>query len=205
MNNFFVFCFDMTNKLTGTTYTRTIVLVSAILAALTGLNGGAIINPAIINANAQVPGMMPQQSSTDEQDTVTIQRTGVSSTDPLPGHSAHQLVMALPPRSDGKVWIGTVTWTASKPVEVVVLQGYNSSVTADAAHGQPLTAPFGNGAVAISLVKTNSGTPIASGSLPFAGNALAFHTLSGAKFTVTYTVAASAREVSSSLPSQAAS
>jgi hypothetical protein len=174
------------------------------ISAMAGLI--AISIPALaINANAQVPGMIPQQSSTDEQDTVTIQKTGVSSTDPLPGHSAHQLVMALPPRSDGKVWVGTVTWTASKPVEVVVLQGYNSSVTADTAHGQPLTAPFGNGAVAISLVKTNSGTPIASGSLPFAGNALAFHTLSGAKFIVTYTVAATARELSSSSPSQTTS
>jgi hypothetical protein len=176
-----------------------IALVSAVLmtsAALTGL-GVTITNPAI-NANAQVPGVIPQQSGTDEQDTVTIQKTGVSSSDPLPGHSAHQLVMALPPRSDGKIWVGTVTWTASKPVELVVLQGYNSSVTADPAHGQPLTAPFGKGQVAISLVKTSSGTPIASGSFPFAGNALAFHTLSGAKFTVTYTVSATARELSSS-------
>ena len=182
--------------------TSTVALVSAIIIASAALMGlGVIITNPAINANAQVPGVIPQQSSTDEQDTVTIQKTGVSSTDPLPGHSAHQLVMALPPRSDGKVWVGTVTWTASKPVEVVVLQGYNSSVTADTAHGQPLTAPFGNGAVAISLVKTNSGTPIASGSLPFAGNALAFHTLSGAKFTVTYTVAATARELSSSIPS----
>ena len=178
--------------------------IAIAIAAIASLM--AISVPALaINANAQVPGVIPQQSSIDEQDTVTIQKTGVSSTDPLPGHSAHQLVMALPPRSDGKVWVGTVTWTASKPVEVVVLQGYNSSVTADAAHGQPLTAPFGNGAVAISLIKTNSGTPIASGSFPFAGNAVAFHTLSGAKFTVTYTVSATAREVSSSLPSQAAS
>ena len=186
--------------------TPTVALVSAIIIASAALMGlGVIITNPAINANAQVPGVIPQQSSTDEQDTVTIQKTGVSSTDPLPGHSAHQLVMALPPRSDGKVWVGTVTWTASKPVEVVVLQGYNSSVTADAAHGQPLTAPFGNGAVAISLIKTNSGTPIASGSFPFAGNAVAFHTLSGAKFTVTYTVSATAREVSSSLPSQAAS
>ncbi|MFL6473313.1 MAG: hypothetical protein ACJ71H_21000, partial [Nitrososphaeraceae archaeon] len=181
--------------------TTAIALVSAIVivAALMGL-GVVIINPTI-NANAQVPGVIPQQSSTDEQDTVTIQKTGVSSSDPLPGHSAHQLVMALPPRDDGKVWVGTVTWTASKPVEVVVLQGYNSSVTADAAHGQPLTAPFGKGAVAISLIKTPSGTPIASGSMPFAGNALAFHTLSGNKFTVTYTVAATATQLSSSIPS----
>jgi hypothetical protein len=174
--------------------------IAIAIAAMAGLM--VISIPALaINANAQVPGVIPQQSNTDEQDTVTIQKTGVSSPDPLPGHSTHQLVMALPPRTDGKVWVGTVTWTASKPVEVVVLEGYNPSVTADAAHGQPLTAPFGNGAVAISLIKTSSGTPIASGSMPFAGNALAFHTLNGNKFTVTYTVAATARELSSSIPS----
>ena len=63
--------------------------------------------------------------------------------DPLPGHSTHQLVMALPPRGDGKVWVGPVSWTASKPVEIVVLHGYNSSVTADTAHGQPLIATLG--------------------------------------------------------------
>ncbi|HJT47953.1 MAG TPA: hypothetical protein VJ729_07195 [Nitrososphaeraceae archaeon] len=166
------------------------ITIAAIIAVASFLGLGAVVvNPSIINANAQ-----QDQSS----DTVTIQKTGVSSTDPLPGHSAHQLVMALPPRSDGKVWVGTVTWTASKPVEVVVLHGYNSSITADAAHGQPLTAPFGNGQVAISLVKTSSGTPIASGSMLFAGNALAFHTLSGDKFTVTYTVSATPRDLSSS-------
>jgi hypothetical protein len=126
---------------------------------------------------------------------ITIQKTGVSDTDPLPGHSAHQLVMAIPPRSDGKVWVGTVTWTASKPVEVVALHGYNSSVTADAAHGQPLTAPFGKGSVAISLVKTPSGTPVASGSMPFVGNAIAFHTLNGDKFVVTYSADATAKDL----------
>jgi hypothetical protein len=103
--------------------------------------------------------------------------------------------MALPPRTDGKVWVGTMTWTASKPVEVLVFQGYNSSVTADADHGQPLIAPLDHGQVAISLVKTDSRTPIASGSYPFAGNGLAFHTLNGTKFTVTYTVDATAKKL----------
>jgi len=175
----------------------TLALVSAIIAAAALGGLGGVIYPTTINANAQ-----DQSAATPTSDTVTLQKTGVSDTDPLPGHSGHQLVMALAPRSDGKVWVGTVTWTASKPVEVVVLQNYNSSVTgADAAHGQPLTAPFGNGAVAISLIKTPSGTPIASGTMPFAGNALAFHTLSGDKFTVTYTVDATAKQASSSLPS----
>jgi len=185
-----------------------ITLASAIIAAA-ALGGLGVITTTTVNA--QVPGMTTSQENTTTaqqqstpatptSDTVTLQKTGVSSPDPLPGHSAHQLVMALPPRSDGKVWVGTVTWTASKPVEVVVLHGYNSSVTADAAHGQPLTAPFGNGAVAISLIKTPSGTPVASGAMPFAGNALAFHTLSGDKFTVTYTVDATAKQASSSSP-----
>src|ERR687884_1453032 len=178
---------------------KSIASISAIVLASAALMGlGVIITNPTINANAQVPGVVPQQSNTDEQDTVTIQKTGVSSPDPLPGHSSHQLVMALPTQDDGKVWVGTVTWTASKPVEVVVLHGYNSSVTADAAYGQPLTAPFGNGAVAISLVKTASGTPVASGSMPFVGNAVAFHTLNGDKFTVTYTVDATAKELTSS-------
>ena len=137
----------------------------------------------------------PAASAANTTGNVTIQKTGVSNTDPLPGHSAHQLVMALPPRSDGKVWVGTVTWTASKPVEVVVLHMYNSNVTADSAHGQPLTAPFGKGSVAISLVKTPSGTPVASGSMPFVGNAIAFHTLNGDKFVVTYSADATAKDL----------
>ena len=137
----------------------------------------------------------PAASAANMSGPITIQKTGVSDTDPLPGHSAHQLVMAIPPRSDGKVWVGTVTWTASKPVEVVVLHGYNSNVTADAAHGQPLTAPFGKGSVAISLVKTPSGTPVASGSMPFVGNAIAFHTLNGDKFVVTYSADATAKDM----------
>jgi hypothetical protein len=137
----------------------------------------------------------PAASAANTTGSVTIQKTGVSAPDQLPGHSAHQLVMALPPRGDGKVWVGTVTWTASKPVEVVVLHMYNPSVTADTAHSQPLIAPFGKGSVAISLVKTPSGTPVASGSIPFAGNALAFHTLNGDKFVVTYTADATPKRL----------
>jgi hypothetical protein len=165
---------------------------------------------AAITANAQIPGVTPQQSSTEEQssqehqtsgggqtDTVTIQKTAESTTDPFPGHSAHQLVMALPPRDDGKVWVGTVTWTASKQVEVFILHGYNSTLKPDSSHGIVLTAPMGQGKeVAISIIKTSSGTPIYSGSLRFVGNAVAFHTLSGARFTVTYSLDAVAKPLS---------
>jgi hypothetical protein len=60
-----------------------------------------------------------------------------------------------------------------------------------------LNAPFGNGKVAISLMKQFTDTPINAGSFEFAGNTLAFHTLDGKPFTVTYTVDA---EVKSPTP-----
>jgi hypothetical protein len=59
--------------------------------------------------------------------------------------------------------------------------------------GEPLTAPFGGGGgVAITLV---SGTPVNSGSMNFAGNALAFHTLNGDPFIVIYIVNAASEEL----------
>jgi hypothetical protein len=56
-----------------------------------------------------------------------------------------------------------------------------------------LNAPFGDGKVAISLMRKFTDSPINAGSLPFAGTALAFHTLDGTPFTVTYAVDAEAK------------
>jgi hypothetical protein len=52
----------------------------------------------------------------------------------------------------------------------------------------PLNAPFGKGKVAIYLMKQLTESPFNAGSLVFAGNALAFHTLDGKPFIVTYTI-----------------
>ena len=41
--------------------------------------------------------------------------------DPLPGHETHQIVIALPLGDDGKMYSVQVTYSASKPVQVVVL------------------------------------------------------------------------------------
>jgi hypothetical protein len=51
-----------------------------------------------------------------------------------------------------------------------------------------LNAPFGDGKVAISLMKKYTDFPVSAGSLPFAGSALAFHNLAGKPFTITYTI-----------------
>ena len=143
---------------------------------------------------------MENQAFAQQQDqaiSFTVQNTSMSAQDPLPGHEAHQAVIAAPPREDGKIYSGVATFTASQPVEVVVLHGYTPSQASDQARGEPLNAPFANGKVAISLMKQFTDTPINAGSFEFAGNALAFHTLDGKPFTVTYTVDA---EVKSPTP-----
>ena len=47
---------------------------------------------------------------------------------------------------------------------------------------------MGEGTVAISLLTPQYNSPINAASLPFAGNALALHTLNGDPFAATYTV-----------------
>jgi hypothetical protein len=165
-----------------------ILATAVVVTIFVGLFFG---NTNFMVSSASAASSNPLQSSLH----VTIQNTTISSQDPLPGHQGHQLAMVLPPRSDGKLWVGTVTWTASKPVELVILHGYNN-VSANAAHGVPLIAIPPSGAVAITLIKPDQfmppGNPVPSGTAPFVGSAVAFHTLSGAKFTVTYSVDATA-------------
>lgn len=153
----------------------------------------AIAAAIIFGAVAASPH--PKAMAQEDQDTMTVveQKTAQSAPDPLPGHSMHQAVLVLPPREDGAIYDGDITWTASKNVEVVVLHAYNDTGI-DKAHGEPLTAPFGDGKVAITLYKIPSNSPIASGSTHFTGSALAFHTLSGQEFTVTYSVKATVNE-----------
>jgi hypothetical protein len=126
-----------------------------------------------------------------------IQHGTVTSTaDPLPGHEMHQAAMILPPKPDGSEYTGTLTYTASRPVEVVVLQFQNLNTTeqtilntTSGTRGALLTAPLNNQTVAITLITPDYGkTPIPSASIPFTGNALLLHTLSGEPFAATYSV-----------------
>jgi hypothetical protein len=154
---------------------------------------------AVISALIAAIGLPATSAISATLSTVTLQGTAISTVDTLPGHEHHQAVVVLPARTDGKIWIGTISWTASKPVEVRLLYDYNSTVTPDAIHGKPATAPFGTGEAAISLIKPfNSGTQAASfnsGSLTFAAKQVAFHTIDGTPFTVTYAVDAVAKYV----------
>ena len=156
--------------------TKTIVLLVIAVASVTG----TLVTFFISDQTAEAANMSRK---------FTAQTTAMSDVDPVPGHSAHQLVVVIPPRDDGMIWKGIVTWTSSVPVDVVVLHEYNPSMEIDE-RGPPLIAPspFTDGEIAITLVHPDSGSIVPSGSLSFAGSALAFHTIDGTPFTVTYTV-----------------
>ena len=185
----------------------TTVLVLALVAAATQI--------PTVTTNAQITtgeeGAAQQQIGGAAQNetemtsmtatTFTAQETAISTVDSLPGHEMHQAVIVLPQRSDGMVWVGTLSWSSSKPVEVRLLQDYDESVTPDEAHGKPVTAPFAQGESAISLLlQTNGAGTVPSynaGSMNFAASQVAFHTLGGVPFTVTYTVDAEAKSLTS--------
>lgn len=136
---------------------------------------------------------------------ITIQNTSMSIPAPVrhPGQPSHEVVFALPLRTDGKIWSGTVTFTASKPIEVEVLHTYAPIENPDLTHAEPYHAVLpGNKSIAITHLRhlvdvpiEINGTGISSGTLNFAGNALVFHKTSGEPFTVTYTIDAVAKEL----------
>ena len=130
----------------------------------------------------------PDAATVTVGDSFAQQGTVTSTQDPLPGHEAHQLALILPPRDDGAIYQGTFTYTASKPVEVVILENFSNESAVNPAYGSIATAPLGEGTVAISLLTPQYNSPINAASLPFAGNALALHTLNGDPFAATYTV-----------------
>jgi hypothetical protein len=137
---------------------------------------------------AEAAQAKPDAATVTVGDSFAQQGTVTSTQDPLPGHEAHQLALILPPRDDGAIYQGTFTYTASKPVEVVILENFSNESSVDPAYGSIATAPLGEGTVAISLLTPEYNSPINAASIPFAGNALALHTLNGDPFAATYTV-----------------
>jgi hypothetical protein len=176
--------------------TKILSTVSIIGAALLlGALAAATTTTTILTTSNQVFAQQENQTGV-QGDLLVIQNTSASKQDPVPGHEMHQLVLVAPPRQDGKIWSGVVTFTASKAVDVVVLHPYNKPRTVNQTVGEPLNAPnpFAPGKnIAITLMTKQTDRPIFSGSLPFAGTALAFHTTNGEPFVVTYTVVAEAK------------
>jgi len=108
--------------------------------------------------------------------------------DPGIGHEAHQIAILLPPK-EGVFYSGRMSYSASAPVEVVVLH--------DIMPGETPAKTYtidGEKKWALSLIFLGGEKMgAAAGSISFAGAALALHTLDGTKFTSTVTLNAQAK------------
>jgi hypothetical protein len=159
----------------------------------------------IIITNNQLPLQQPQRviaQGQQEQSAVgkkIVEQGMVSSdVDPLAGHEGHQAAVILPPRNDSAVYSGTLTFTASKPVQVAVINMYNID-NATAAQipdkfGQLLNAPAPwNTSVTVTPLMMNVeylDSPTMSKTVPFVGNLVALHTMNGEPFIANYAVVA---------------
>jgi hypothetical protein len=106
-------------------------------------------------------------------------QTITSSQDPGQGHQNHQLALILSP-NEGTLYDGSMTFTSSKPVQIVVLHEINSKQV----KGQPTWTVDGNSVYGLSLIDLEE----KSGSFEFTGAALALHSSDSKEFTVTVSV-----------------
>jgi plastocyanin len=185
------------------------LLVSAltifvIMALTTGTASMVLFDNSLI-ANAQSPqGTTSQpvtQQQQEEEETIIRQGTVTSSQDPLLGHEEHQMATILPFRQDGAIYEGILTYTATEPVEVVILniqilneteQQVLNATEDDGEFGTLLTSQLDNQtSLAISYITPEYGdSPAPSASIPIAGNAVWLHTLSGEPFAATFAASA---------------
>ena len=106
-------------------------------------------------------------------------QTITSSQDPGKGHENHQLALILSP-NEGTLYDGSMTFTSSVPVQLVVLHEINSQE----AKGQPTWTVDGNTMYGLSLIDLQE----KSGSFEFPGAALALHSTNSEEFTATVSV-----------------
>jgi hypothetical protein len=106
-------------------------------------------------------------------------QTITSTQDPGIGHESHQLAMILSP-NPGTIYDGSMTFTSSEPVQIVVLHEINEID----AKGQPTWSIDGKTIYGLSLIDTQK----KSDSFEFTGAALALHSPNSKEFTTTVSV-----------------
>jgi hypothetical protein len=158
----------------------TIVLFSSLL--MTSATHTASATASSVNATGAQPQKIVQQGIV------------TSSTDPLPGHEAHQSAVILRLRNDNSVYDGTLTFTASKPVEVQILHRSLNSTTPTIPEGfgtlNVLPLPGNEGSVTISNIIPEYPEGAFVATVPFSGNAISLHNINGEPFVASYSVAA---------------
>src|SRR5918992_4728528 len=178
----------------------TVVIILALtMAAVSSI--ALLDNLVFVNAQPSPPNTtQPLTPQDEDEDAIVRQGTVTSEQDPLPGHEEHQMASILPLRQDGSIYTGVLTFTATEPVEVVVLnmQTLNETEqailngTEDGELGTLITSQIDNQtSIALNIITPPYGdTPVPSASIPFAGNALWLHSLEGTPFAASYAVSA---------------
>ena len=110
---------------------------------------------------------------------IQFTQTITSSQDPGIGHSNEQMAIILPPNS-GSIYHGSITYSSSQPVQVVILHRIDKSD----AKGQPTWTVDGNTLYAQTTIDPNS----TGGSLDFTGSAIGLHSTNSSQFTATVSV-----------------
>ena len=105
--------------------------------------------------------------------------TITSSQDPGQGHENHQLALILSP-NEGTIYTGSMTFTSSEPVQLVVLHEINPQES----KGQSTWTVDGKTVYSLSLIDLQKN----AGSFEFTGAALALHTSNSKEFTATVSV-----------------
>ncbi|HSF49695.1 MAG TPA: hypothetical protein VLA74_02955 [Nitrososphaeraceae archaeon] len=167
--------------------TSTLLALAVFMIALTSFSQSAQIASATIQDAQKII----------EQGTVT------STPDPLPGHEAHQSITILRLKEGNPTYEGTLSFIASKPVEVQILHRNMTQSSFNTATTVPtippefgtmtiLPLPGGSGQVVSSLILPQypEDATSFSASIPFVGNGLALHNIEGEEFVATYTIAA---------------
>jgi len=126
-----------------------------------------------------IPPLMDQFVEAGSPKKIHFTQTITSSQDPGVGHESHELSIILSP-NEGTLYDGSLTFAASKPVEIVVLH----EISKDDAKDQPLWTVDGKTVYGLTMVEPSS----PAGSFEFTGAALALHSLESKPFTATVSV-----------------
>ena len=178
---------------------RKLIAATALFIAVGSLTGAIATGGAATISYAQQGG--DQGGAQDgQQGRIVRQGTITSSPVPIPGLEEEQRATILPLRQDSSIYTGVLTFTATEPVDVVLLNTQNLNeteqsilnATEDAEFGTLVTAPLDNqtSLVITSITPAYGDSPAPSASIPFAGNAVWLHTPGGEPFAASYAVSA---------------
>ncbi len=126
-----------------------------------------------------IPLLDNQLANAGSTKKIQFTQTITSSQDPGLGHNSEQMAIILPPNS-GSIYHGSITYSASQPVQIIVLHQIDKSDS----KGQPIWTVDNNTFYALTTIDSNSN----SGSLDFTGSAIGLHSTNSSQFTATVSV-----------------